>query len=621
MVQMAPSPGLGILYRPFHTTHNARFTLQPHVTKSKVVLVWDGRLDNRAAVQRKLRLPEDIRQADVAIVAAAYEEWGQACLAEFVGDWALSLWNPHDRSLLLAKDFLGTRHLYYSLNQKNVAWSTVLDPLVLLAGRSYALNEEYIAGCLSRFPAAHLTPYVGIESVPPSSVVVIRNGRQSVRKYWDFDPGNTVYYSKDKEYEEQFRTLFAQAVRRRLEADRPVLAELSGGMDSASIVCMADAAAARGIADSCRLDTLSYYSDAEPQWDERPYFTLVESRRGRAGFHIDLGSELSATFGTESNGFAATPGSRPRENDAGNEFRAYLREQGYRVVLSGTGGDEVAGGVPTPLPELEDYLARGRIALLAHSLKLWSLAKQKPWFLLLLETGRGFLPRSGARLSKGKQSLTWLTPEFVRRNHMAFEGYAARLKWFGPLPSYQENLCALETLRRQIECDPLPPAPSYEKRYPFLDRDLLEFLYGVPRDQIVRPGQRRSLMRRALADLVPKEILNRKRKACLIRMPLAAISMQWESLCSAKHPFLCASLGIVEFDRLSEAIEGARRGLSFPVVTLMRTLAIEHWLRGIENAHVAAETPPAAFSLALRNKPTRSSASSRSCERTPEERR
>src|SRR5207302_381895 len=115
------------------------------------------------------------------------------------------------------------------------------------AGKTFALNEEYIAGWfVVRFPAAHLTPYVGIHAVPPSSSVRLGPGRANVSGYWDFDPGKRIRYRTDAEYEEHFRAVFGKAVQRRLRSDGPILAELSGGMDSSSIVCMADSIIARG---------------------------------------------------------------------------------------------------------------------------------------------------------------------------------------------------------------------------------------------------------------------------------------------------------------------------------------------------------------------------------------
>src|SRR5882672_9413782 len=106
--------GLNILYRAFHTTKESRRTTEPHIAPSGSVITWDGRLDNRAELIRDFRDGLATNSTDDAIVAAAYEKWGSNCLAKLIGDWALSIWNPNTCSLILAKDPIGTRHLYYS---------------------------------------------------------------------------------------------------------------------------------------------------------------------------------------------------------------------------------------------------------------------------------------------------------------------------------------------------------------------------------------------------------------------------------------------------------------------------------------------------------------------------
>src|SRR5208282_5548769 len=219
---------------------------------------------------------------------AAYEKWNANCFAKLIGDWAVSIWKPAQHLLILGKDPIGTHHLYYAFDNGNVTWSTILDPLVLFAGRTFALNEEYIAGWYSvLFPSVALTPYVGIHCVPPSSYVVLCPGKHAVIRYWDFDPGKTIRYHTDSEYEDHFRSVFAKAVQRKLRSDRPVIAELSGGMDSSSIVCMADAIIAQGAAETPRLDTISWYDDSydhiEQDSNELHWVTKVEDQRGRTG--------------------------------------------------------------------------------------------------------------------------------------------------------------------------------------------------------------------------------------------------------------------------------------------------------------------------------------------------
>ena len=578
-------PNIGILYRALHTTKESRRERQPHISQSGAVITWDGRLDNRDELIRSLRTVLTTSSTDVAIVAAAYEEWGNDCFAKLIGDWALSIWDANARALILAKDPIGTRHLYYSADQDQVTWSTILDPLVLFAGKSFALCEEYIAGWFSFFPAAHLTPYVGIHSVPPSSSVLFRTGKQTNSKYWEFDPGKSIRYRTDAEYEEHFRAVFAEAVRRRLRSDRPILAELSGGMDSSSIVCMADTIIARGSGETPRLDTVSYLNDSEPNWNERPYFTKVEEKRGRTGCHIDVSKLESFRFEFGSERFPATPGSGRRLNEASRQFAACLNSQGNRVVLSGIGGDEVTGGVPTPAPELEDLLARGQFRTLVHQLKVWALNQRKPWFYLFFEAARRFFPPAFVGVPKRRRPVHWLNPQFVKRNRAALEGYPSRVKLFGAPPSFQENLSTLHGLRRQFGCLVANIEPSYERRYPFVDRSLLEFLLSIPLEQLVRPGQRRSLMRRALVGIVPDELLNRKRKAFVARAPIGLMSPDARSGGPTEivKDMVSSRLGMVDSTVLSETLRRVGRGSEVPLAPLIRTLNIESWLRTVTN--------------------------------------
>lgn len=579
--------GVEILYRAFHTTKESHRERQPHVSRSGAVMTWDGRLDNREELIRELNGGLSMECTDVAMVAAAYEGWGADCFGKLIGDWALSIWNPSEQTLVLAKDFVGTRHLYYAIEKDQVTWSTILDPLVLLAGKSFTLEEEYIAGWLSFFPATHLTPYVGIHAVPPSTFVRITPSGKTIRKYWDFDPGKRIRYRSDAEYEEHFRSVFRESVRRRLRSDTPILAELSGGMDSSSIVCMADKVIGDGFAETQRLDTVSYYDDREPNWNERPYFGQVEEKRGRTGCHIDVVPDDAFHLRPESGQFAATPASVNRPSKAHKEFAACLAAGRNRVVLSGIGGDEVTGGVPTPIPELADYLARAQWRILAHQLKAWALDKRKPWFHLFVESVRKFLPFEVVGVPERLQPASWLNSQFVRRQRPALTGYPSRFRLLGPPPSFQENISTLRSLQRQLESYPLPAKPPHENRYPYVDRDLLEFIYAIPREQLVRPGQRRSLMRRALAGIVPDAVLNRRRKAFVVRAPLTAVLGEWFSLVELGRNMVSALCGIIDQRLLHESLQEARQGQGISIVALVRMLGVELWLTTLADQEIS----------------------------------
>jgi len=559
-----------LLYGSFATGRDVD-PQQPYRLRTRDWMMWDGRLDNRNDL---CRADQNLtpHSTDLEIVACSCERLGTEVFSQLVGDWAISIFSEDREEVLLARDFIGTRPLFYSVDDNHVAWSTVLEPLLLIEGGMPKFSEAYIAGWLSSFPQAGLTPYERIRSVPAASLVRIQCGGTSVRRYWDFDSAETIRYPKDHDYEEHFRSTFREAVRRRILSTKPVLAELSGGLDSSSIVCTADSVLASEERLAPRIDTVTYFDNAEPNWDELPYAQTVEEKRGRTGFHIDVGPESFEPRTGFNSPFRVVPTSPYVRSTAADSFSRVLSERGYRAVLSGLGGDEMMGGVPTPMPELADLLTRLDLTAFFRQSFAWALAKRKPllaiWSTLLdqfVPPGRSFSHRSGPRL-------TWLHKAFVARTENHLHRQTRRMKLTGPRPSFQANLLAVESCRAQLSSMALESDPPYEWRYPFLDRDLVSFCLAVPREQMVRPRERRSLMRRSLAGVVPREILDRSRKAYVSRALVKVAGADYARLTSL-GPLLSEELGIVDGTELEHVA----------TVPLLRTLALEDWLRSLRD--------------------------------------
>lgn len=234
-----------------------------------------------------------------------------------------------------------------------------------------------------------------------------------------------------------------------------------------------------------------------------------------------------------------------------------------------------------PFPSSKTCL-RGHLLRLIARLTEWSLAQRRPLIHLLRDSAAGFLPGFLARELRRRPLPPWLKPRFARRYRWVLEGYPRRWRVFGPLPSYQENLDALETIRRQLGCTELTLGHPFEKRYPFLDRDLLEFLFSIPREQLVRPGQRRSLMRRALRGIVPDEILGRRRKAYITRAPLEIAELRYDKWSRSGKPLNVDGYGVAETGAVLEALRTARQGRNVAIIPLLRTIALEEWLEAIE---------------------------------------
>jgi len=144
--------GVVLVYRALHTTKESRREIQPYIAQSGAVIMWDGRLDNRSDFLEQFSPALPVHSTDVAIVAAAYDRWGTDCFGRLIGDWAVSIWDPREHEVILAKDFIGTRHLYYSTASDCICWSTILDPLLVLAEKAFALDQEYVAGWFSFTP-------------------------------------------------------------------------------------------------------------------------------------------------------------------------------------------------------------------------------------------------------------------------------------------------------------------------------------------------------------------------------------------------------------------------------------------------------------------------------------
>ena len=585
--------GTTILYRAFHTTKESHFEVQPHASCHDDIITWDGRLDNRKQLIQQLKGPLTAESSDVAVVAAAHEEWSNGCFALFMGDWAVSIWQPKKRLLVLAKDPVGTRHLYYSVENDRVTWSTVLDPLVQLRRQTFEICDEYVAGWLSYFPAAHLTPYVGILAVEPSSFVILqldRTGPKQVNtKYWDFNPHNRIRYHSDTEYEEQFRCLLFKAVERRLRSDRPILCELSGGIDSSSIVCVADNILARGKGECPRVDTISWFDDTydhlEPDSNELRWITKIEQKRSRIGYHLNYGEicagadhaceTLIADFASK---FQPIPEPIGQNNAFVEQYAACLGIE-RRVTISGVGGSEfTGGGVPTPVLELQDLISRAHFLKFARRMEAWSLKTRQQKIGMLRGVVRGFLPLKFAQPLNETLSMPWLDSRFVDQNRLAIQGYPVSTKLCAPLPSFQDCISTMNAVRRLLASCRLRPDLLREARFPYLDTELLDFLFAIPREQIVGLGRRRHLVRRALREVVPEEILNRKRKPFLADARRRDCTQILEAFRQIRL-MVSNSLGFVDGGRLQQALQRLERGEQTYFDALHKTLSLELWLQ------------------------------------------
>lgn len=500
---------------------------------------WDGRLDNRDDLLLQLsgKLEADVGDHELAV--RAFERWGVDGLRKLIGDWSFTFWNADEQMLCLARDYMGVRPFYYCASERSVMWSSNLGELVLRSGRVQALSESFVAAYLAQQFSCELTPYQGIAGVPPGWCLTFSTGtRQDHRRtqFWRLRPGRLRYRDRGQ-YEEHLRALWFDAVRSRLNTMGDVWAELSGGLDSSSVVCTADLSIKAGKTPASRLRLASHATLHSIEGDERRFIAEVERQVGVAA--VILGVEDHADCVDERWGWVTPLAAR----GVGLARVRHIEAAGGRVVLSGRGGDAVMGCEPDNSVAVLDDLAEGCWLKAAKEIRLWSRASQKPFIELAFNLARTSLWRSSD------------IPSSKRRLAAAIQSFASdgRLN----LPNQ-------------------PPGMVFA--YPFFHRPLVEFVLAIPGEELSAPGELRSLMRRAFAGFVPARILQRTSKGYYPPASARAARAAAVALGPAAR-FEVVQRGWIDPAALEAATRRAIDGAAKDSANLRRVLRLEEWLR------------------------------------------
>jgi asparagine synthase (glutamine-hydrolysing) len=584
---------LGMVYRAFHTNRESRREVQPFVSNEGHILCWDGRLDNRDELVSILRDELLGQDTDVAIVLVSYQRWGMGFLSRIIGDFALALWDSGTRTLLLARDPSGPRPLFYHFNKNRIIWSSELSPLLHLAGVELEVNDDYVAGYLTREPELGLTPYRDIHAVPPAHVIQAREARVEGHRFWRLDPTRQILYRTEAEYEEHFRHLFNHAVRCRLRVDGPVWAQLSGGLDSSSIVCMADEIMESGDVQATKIETVSHVYGESDSSDERALIKHVEERRGRNGCHLrEEDYAPLASFPIQSE--ISFPDFLDCFIDRHNALCEAMREDGARVLLTGHGGDQMLCSTETPAPELADLLVSFRLLQLNRRLRSWGAALKRSYFHLLWDSTSMLLPRrirATIGCSPNMKLPPWLHAKFAARMNLAAVNLGPDDPFGFHLPSSRDQVTWFLSAVRFISSAAYRDRGCIEVSHPYLHRPLIEFLQAVPFDQKVRPGETRSVLRRALRDLLPAEIQRRRSKRGPEEAFFRAVAREWPRLEKLFADAQVCARGYMDAEALSTALERARHGCERYSFALIKTISLEFWLRALERREAVRKVP------------------------------
>ena len=492
----------------------------------QINVVFNGEIYN----YRELQPPLEARghrfrtNSDTEAIVHAYEEYGAACVEHFRGMFAFAIWDASDQTLFIARDRAGKKPLYYTLTPEGtLVFGSELKSLLEHPEVRREINLEALDAYFSfGYVPDPLSILRNVHKLPPGSHLTFRGGRVSIQSYWDFRYEETVENTErtEDDYLEELRALLDEAVRVRLVADVPLGACLSGGVDSSTVVGLMARAT------------------------ERPVKTFS------IGFHEDSYSELkyariaAKRFATDHHEFVVTPDicqvvdelawhlDEPFADSSSipTYMVSKLAREHVKVVLSGDGGDELFAGDTryvvdrrrSPLGRLPGFLRRGIVEPVSRSLPHGAWGRNFLYNVALDPLDR-YIDSVSIFTALNKPSLyTGDVRRQIRRDangdgdlrpQALFRRHADRVGTREPL----DRLLYLDSktyLPGDIltKVDRMSMAVSLEARVPLLDHRLIDFVTRIPARFKMRGLETKHIFKRAVADLVPPEILNRPKR-------------------------------------------------------------------------------------------------------------
>jgi asparagine synthase (glutamine-hydrolysing) len=401
---------------------------------------------------------------------------------------------------------------------------------------------------------------------------------------WTLDASRSIHYRSDVEYERDFADIFRRAVRRRLHGEGPFVAEVSGGLDSSSIACVADAVLADRSSPEHSLRTVSYVYDESSRDDETAFIKAVEQKTGRQAWHI-FESEVLPLATASNVPFTIIPSIRHVHGGFVHRLVGYMRSIGSTVLLRGVGGDHLMWSQVAYPPQLADYLRRLRLVQLHREAMAWAGELRRTYADMLLNGALwplvpGPLRRFGRRRST---RLTLLRPEFRNRREVVdgWREICVHTRFASPSRRQQLKSVFDAILIVAVGYDQTWPI---EMTYPFLDRDVIEFCVAAPIDQTLRRGQLRSLHRRALGGYLPEAVRMRTGKATFEESFARAVFRDHAQLKRwlSDDNLEVVKRGYVDRTAFRAAIDHTRSLTSADLGHLLTVIGAEIWLRNIQ---------------------------------------
>lgn len=449
--------------------------------------------------------------SDTETIVHLYEEYGPGCLEYLRGMFAFALWDGRAKRLLVARDRLGIKPLFYRREQGRLVFASELRALRELVGQPLEIEPQSVYDFFGfRYIPAPRTFYRGVEKLLPGHYLLADARGVRTEAYWDVPPEEDTSRSEEDFAEEVVERL-RESIRLRLIADVPLGVFLSGGTDSSAVVAFMAELGARP------LRTFSVGFE-ERGFSELPYARRVAQRFSTEHHELlvgpqDLAEELGRLVA-----FRDEPVAEP--TDVALYRMSRLASESVKVVLAGEGGDELFAGYPK--------YAADRLAGLVSAFPQEVTRAIARWLPYRQRRARLALETLSIR-DEAERSVTWFAsfsreerealfaPEFLEQVDVAhpahvFEQYLEKVRDRSPLKRmlYADLKIWLPD-NLLLRGDQMTMAASIEERVPFLDHKLVELAARIPSRMLTRGFKTKILLRRALKPYLPPETLRRRK--------------------------------------------------------------------------------------------------------------
>ena len=489
---------------------------QPMHYLDRYTIIHNGEVYNYLELKEELQKKgySFSSKTDTEVMAAAYDCWKVECVEHFDGMFAFAIWDEKEKELFAARDRFGEKPFFYFLDKEQFVFASEMKAL-WAAGIERKVNLKLLfnyltIGYVDNPNIPEETFYENISKLPAAYWLKfsIHNFQLSLENYWDIEIENENNKITDDEAIEKFGTLFQQSVKRRLRSDVPVGTSLSGGLDSSSIIATLHQL-------TTHHSPLTAFSSIFPGFekDESAFAKLVADK-----FHLQH--------------FTTTPGVSSLQDDLKKlfyyqeepfssasiyaQYKVYelAGQRGIKVLLDGQGADEILAGYHKYYKWYWQELFRKRKLTASNELeaaKELGITEKFGWknrvAALFPEFATIFLERQYLLNALRHEDLT---KDFTRLQSK--EAYYITPEIFTLNGVLYFNTCmhGLEELLRYADRNSM--AHSREVRLPFLNHELVEFVFSLPANFKIRKGWTKRLLREAMKDKLPAEIVWRKDK-------------------------------------------------------------------------------------------------------------